>query len=976
MTVMLSTEPLLRGLQLEYLTFVREPNTVDLCDKTLNDFIPSDKNFNLYAHQCEALNSLNEGKNVVLRAETGSGKTESWLLYSISKRVRTLAVYPTVALQSDQTKRLREIAQMTNLSIGVISGREKTEGTVLESADIVTTNPQQLLMEIKRVRTYEYLNSPFRKFLSSVQLIVLDEFDFYGSSKASLLLELLGLLISHVIGRQIQIVVVTATLSNPEEFSNRLSELTGRECAIIQGKAPRPQITTYLILGRRGVVDELHKISRSLSSEWGDYSLDYEEFKRVFHKFVSDLKWRPSKNYQLIRRGQRISSRPYNKDDVILLLRNYERDEAVTLVFTKGVNSANELKKWLPSAGVHHHYVSEGERRRLEEDLAQGRKKVGISVRTLSQGINFPNIGRVVHYGLPQSVREYIQKNGRAGRDPKKMPVSEIVVFPLTEDDMAIMAGGINEWESLGPEVLIYTAENKYPKLLRELIEAKLGLSGSYELLKEMGLYKERLNERGEEEFYAVNFYTRGKTYENMIPVVVDGRKYTEISMKDLVEKYQPGYLDHVNDAVITSVTQKEGYTVNETSVREGLHNVPNCVAQGIQAYLQVKKSWEELTEEGVKKFAEDLLRGKIQPKVTVGFSYEKQGFTRYTEFPHSVSWIVESEGKQMIPLGDGKGVLEYRTREIELACSKVGRYEDYTYVYESDLDPRDDEESVTLGHAFVSAVLRRKFGVQHNHLRFFIQPMGLGKESKNRVVIWEYEPTALVERLRKGGISVRNEELNCSRLEDELRKINEDELVKVIMRWIDPGIRPSKMASWEKLRELGIRYLGYLCDRTVVNTKKVGVATVERKPALAISAIYLGEEAIICGFNGNYICGKEKVREAISESVLSGSLESIVHFGQSEILSKLGVTNSAILRVMGFYDVHQIYLSKLGGERPISLEKLYDEIFSEQVNRDIYKKFSDMIVKGDSNRKEVAEEVAKLKAYQIYMLYCVADLI
>ncbi|MEM4291046.1 MAG: hypothetical protein QXN07_02775, partial [Candidatus Caldarchaeum sp.] len=50
----------------------------------------------LYVHQSLALADLSSGLNLVLKAGTGSGKTEAWFLYAAKNRVRTLAVYPTL----------------------------------------------------------------------------------------------------------------------------------------------------------------------------------------------------------------------------------------------------------------------------------------------------------------------------------------------------------------------------------------------------------------------------------------------------------------------------------------------------------------------------------------------------------------------------------------------------------------------------------------------------------------------------------------------------------------------------------------------------------------------------------------------------------------------------------------------------------------------------------------------------------------
>lgn len=42
------------------------------------------------------------------------------------------------------------------------------------------------------------------------------------------------------------------------------------------------------------------------------------------------------------------------------------------------------------------------------------------ATNALGLGVNFPNIRRVVHYGIPRDMEEYVQEIGRGGRDKGK----------------------------------------------------------------------------------------------------------------------------------------------------------------------------------------------------------------------------------------------------------------------------------------------------------------------------------------------------------------------------------------------------------------------------------------------------------------------------------------------------------------------------------------------------------------------------
>ncbi|MHC1627574.1 MAG: DEAD/DEAH box helicase, partial [Candidatus Nezhaarchaeales archaeon] len=104
---------LLSSLGYDFYSYIEPAVKPDEVDKTFNDIIPQlSSGFpisgkKLYKHQLEAYEALTLDLNVILKSGTGSGKTEAWLLYSLKRRIPTLAVYPTLALANDQIRRIR-----------------------------------------------------------------------------------------------------------------------------------------------------------------------------------------------------------------------------------------------------------------------------------------------------------------------------------------------------------------------------------------------------------------------------------------------------------------------------------------------------------------------------------------------------------------------------------------------------------------------------------------------------------------------------------------------------------------------------------------------------------------------------------------------------------------------------------------------------------------------------------------------------
>jgi len=80
------------------------------------------KSIKLYEHQCDAIESLGLGKNVVITTPTASGKT---LAFNIpvferlkqDKSATALYLYPTKALANDQLKVIKEFESLSGIGV-------------------------------------------------------------------------------------------------------------------------------------------------------------------------------------------------------------------------------------------------------------------------------------------------------------------------------------------------------------------------------------------------------------------------------------------------------------------------------------------------------------------------------------------------------------------------------------------------------------------------------------------------------------------------------------------------------------------------------------------------------------------------------------------------------------------------------------------------------------------------------------------
>ena len=180
----------------------------------------------LYSHQCEAINSLRAGKNVIITTPTASGKTLAFNIPVFTGLVadpdaRALYMYPTKALSNDQYATLRAMEKFTGIpgKPAIYDGDtpQSKRAAIREHARIVISNPY----ELHQVLSWHAKWSPF---FSHLKFVVIDEAHRYrgvfGSQIALLIRRLLR--IARAYGADPQFVLSTATLANPEEFAGRL----------------------------------------------------------------------------------------------------------------------------------------------------------------------------------------------------------------------------------------------------------------------------------------------------------------------------------------------------------------------------------------------------------------------------------------------------------------------------------------------------------------------------------------------------------------------------------------------------------------------------------------------------------------------------------------------------------------------------------------------------------------------------------
>ena len=831
---MLDTGELLRRMGLEFYHYTEEPLQPEKADVTfrdiLGDFFTSSRlgyllDKKLYKHQYHAFKELLNGKNIVLKSGTGSGKTEAWWLYTVKAKKKTLAVYPTLALSSDQLSRLTEYCSALGMKIFQIDSttRSKREGKTLSqvksdirSSDIVVTNPAFLLMDLKRLAV-KPSGSLLFSFLNEVDLLVLDEIDFYSPRELSLLLAMVRIIATLRDG--IQVTVLTATLSNPEDLCSLLKEYTGRECEIIDGSAFKREDRIYIVLGKN-----LHELwsrireYKPLLEKTGISELietvdDYEKFKKKYYKILEVLQ------------ANGVEVFP-SRIDPVEVLKYYVDDDYTTLVFTRSINRAEELYRKLLSilpdekkkhVASHHHLISKEKRQEIENLTRQGFIKLIISPRTLTQGIDIGLIARVVHIGLPDNVREFHQRNGRKGRR-ETIPYTETVIFPGSRWDRELLTRGVevlSKWIESPQEITVINPDNKYGFLFFTLFKVKSGQrlgQSEVEFLENLSLYNAgRLTPKGERTWYYINFYEFAPPY-GLKRVFLDDsaheRFLEDVSFSDLVEKFQVGCIDYSSDGIVTSIhkggeTERVVRKIIVQPISEHILYRSEAFTYALEEYKKVKAKWGEKAS-----IYSDYLKGKLLSEAISNVIPPTSGFGMYHKYPWKTVWIVERENG--VPVETEAGTIIVRDRRvIEIPSLTIGKYQDYTYGRLIELEHTEDLRRIRLGLAFLMVFLREKYRLPLYTFSYSLSSLG-GRKS---LILWEEECAGMLEKLNWEDVYREIETYDPSELAEILLLARDEE---AHTEWIALG------GKWSTAIDLAKKVVEYilLSDRIAVSLK------------------------------------------------------------------------------------------------------------------------------------------------------------
>lgn len=346
--------------------------------------------------QEKAIPKILEGKNILLISPTATGKTEAAFLPVLSMMlqeprkmpgIKALYITPLRALNRDMLERLEWWCNNLDVKLAVRHGDTETKERTRQARsppDILITTPETLQAILP--------GWVMRQHLQQVRWVIIDEVHEMADSKRGSQLALALERLRSMVGRDFQVIGLSATIGSPEKVAQFLVG-NGRSVEIV--RVPVARLMHLKILFPQP---------------------EQEDFK--------------------------LSSKLYTHPEVaarLRIIRDYISRHKSVLLFTntRAISEvlASRFKVWdidFP-VSIHHGSLAKPSRIAAEKGLKNGELKGLVCTSSLELGIDVGRIDLVIQYMSPRQVTRLIQRVGRSGH--RIGHIAEGIIVAMDSDD-------------------------------------------------------------------------------------------------------------------------------------------------------------------------------------------------------------------------------------------------------------------------------------------------------------------------------------------------------------------------------------------------------------------------------------------------------------------------------------------------------------------------------------------------------------
>lgn len=340
-----------------------------------------------------AIEPILSGENVLLIAETGTGKTESSMIpifdLWLEKKpapISILYITPLKSLNRDMLRRLLWWGKELDMDISVRHGdtsayARKLQAEIPPDCLILTPETLQAILPAKKMKEH----------LRNVKWVIVDEVHEIANSKRGVQLAV-GLERLRQLSGDFQLIALSATIGEPQKIADFISG--SRKMKIL--KAITAKEMTISVINPSPI-----KTDRKIA---GQLFISPEAVARL--RTVRDL---------------------IEKHTSTLTFAN-TRDFAEVLT--------SRLKQVYPSLKIenHHSSLSKNVRIKTEEDFKKQKLKSIVCTSSLQLGIDIGSVDLTLQYQSPRQVSQLIQRVGRSGHELGR--ISKGIIVTTNVDDI------------------------------------------------------------------------------------------------------------------------------------------------------------------------------------------------------------------------------------------------------------------------------------------------------------------------------------------------------------------------------------------------------------------------------------------------------------------------------------------------------------------------------------------------------------